>query len=244
MQEAEIISGQFIKSRKDPPKMLDFVDKTLHQMSLTIEPAIILSAFFGSLMRWNYGLNAVFDHPFNKILGRIPSVCNQVIKSEAFHQSQSLGDVMPMSSCQTQTQRVSQPVHGDMHLGGKATLATSQRLSRLSATFFGRRQHKDEPAQLCCRSSRFPCRDHPQSGATSVPTHPAHTSGRSVCTRYSTCHMRRVTGATAHHCGSSREQLRQSDDKQFHSDRCKHAVRLPKNPLFSTIGDHSASCLP
>jgi hypothetical protein len=51
VQKAKIRAIQFLKTRKDTPKMLDFVDKTFHQMAFSIEPFIIRSQDFGTLMR-------------------------------------------------------------------------------------------------------------------------------------------------------------------------------------------------
>ena len=190
-------------------------------------------------------------HPVDEILGRIAAISNQVVKVKAFHQIQGLRDVMLLASRQTQTQGVSQPVYGDMHLGAEATSTAPQRLRRLPATFIGRRQHRDEPAQSYYRSSRFPGRDHPQNAATSVPTpslrcpgkHPVYTNGRSVCKQCSIGYIRRATAATAPHYGSSRAPLQQIGDNLLHSYRDKHAVRSSESPGFSTIARHLVTCL-
>src|SRR5690606_38168182 len=80
--------------------MFDFVDKTLHQVPLTIPPSIVVAQDLGTLVRWNHDFNASRQQVFEKILCRIASVCDQVIKVKPLKQRVSVGDVVAVSTAQ------------------------------------------------------------------------------------------------------------------------------------------------
>ena len=56
--------------------MLNFVDKTLHQMPFPVQPAIILAGFLGSLVRWDDRLDLAFNNPIHEVLCGIATVSN------------------------------------------------------------------------------------------------------------------------------------------------------------------------
>jgi hypothetical protein len=144
---------------------------------------------------------------------------------------------MTMSSSQSQSQRISQTIHGDMHFGGETTTTTPQRLSGLPATFFGLQQHMDAHERWCCRSCYSPYRGHRRSAAAYVPLHLDHTSEDSVCRLCSISRIRRVTTAIGRHSGLSKGLLPRNDDIQPRFCRHRRMVRFSGNPGFSTIVD-------
>src|SRR5690606_16316355 len=80
--------------------MFDFVDKTLHQVPLTIPPSIVVAQDYGTLVRWNYDFNASRQQVFEKMLCRIASVCDQVIKVTQLKQRASVGDDVAVTTTQ------------------------------------------------------------------------------------------------------------------------------------------------
>ncbi len=139
---------------------------------------------------------------------------------------------MTMSSRQSQSQRISQSIYCDMHLGGKATSTTPQGLGCLTATFFVHQRHKGVHVQWCYRSCRSPYPGHRQNVGAFVPTPLSHTSERSVYIWCSTGHIRLVTTAIVHRCGLSIELLPQNADIRLRPYRYKHAVPFSENPEF------------
>ena len=240
MQKAEIAAGQLVKTRKDTAIMFDFVDKTLHQMTLTIKPLIVrsLSLFaFGSLVRWNDWFHFLRNNPVVEILSRIAPVSNDSVEGQSFHEKHCLTNVRFLSSRQVQPYRVAQSIDCDMNLGGEPTTTTAQRLRFLSTPFFVPQRRRDVPAQRCCQLARFPCRGRRQNGSTSVPRHLGHTNGQSVCKRCSTSHIRLVRAAIGNHYGSSRVRLRRSDGNLLHY-RYKHSGLLSRMTGFLSIENH------
>ena len=101
--------------------MLDFIDKTFHQMTFTVDPFIVLTQDVGTLVGWNHSFNTPFQQVVDKMLGRIPPICQQAIKLKAFQQLIGLGNIMAMSTRQGKAQRVAQTIHCDMDFATKAT---------------------------------------------------------------------------------------------------------------------------
>ncbi len=209
--------------------MLDFADEIFHQMPFSIQPGVVFTRFFGSWVRWNDRFAPLLNDKINKALGSIAPICNQALKVVAI--DQGLGDGMALSSGQTKAQRVAQAIDSSMKLGAKATATAPQ---GLFPAFFVCLRHRDGHAQSCCQSARFPCRHHRQSGLTSVPIHPAHTSAQSVCRWCSTSHTRQAASAIALHYGLSTSPLRQNDGNRPHFQH-KHSGLGSNSPEFSSI---------
>jgi len=215
-------------------------------MAFPIQPAVVRKfsfVAFGPLMRRNDRFHLLLDHPVVEILGGIAPVGNQAVKSEAVHQLNCLTDGRCLSSGQSQTQGIAQPVDRDMNLGCEPAATTSQGLHRLSAAFFGHRRHTDEPEQSCCQSCPVPYPDHRQSGSASFLTRPARTTGQTVCRPCSICLTRPARAAMGHCCGSTRGHLPQTGDILFHPGRCKRSGRLSKNLVSLSIGYPAVSQL-
>jgi hypothetical protein len=72
VQETEIALCQLVEARKDTPKILDFANKTLHQMPFPIAPCIVLARRFGIFVGWNDHFNAPGVQFINKIKSFAP----------------------------------------------------------------------------------------------------------------------------------------------------------------------------
>ena len=96
-EKAEIPVGQFLKSRKDPAEILDFVDETFNQMPFFIKMHIILTQFLAFGLRRNNRFGFVFfdDQP-DKFIGIIRFICNQSLKIKVDDQRFALSDVVPL----------------------------------------------------------------------------------------------------------------------------------------------------
>src|SRR4051794_20717575 len=118
--------------------MLDFVDKTFYQMPFTVQPSIVVAPLFGTLMRWNNGLAALLKHPVDKILSRVTSVSNDIVKLKTIQQGYCLSAVVPLPSGQVQSQRITPRVNGHMNFGAETTSTSPKRLFSLPSSFFVR----------------------------------------------------------------------------------------------------------
>ena len=101
--------------------MLDFIDKTFHQMTFTVDPFIVLTQDVGTLVGRNHSFNTPFQQVVDKMLCRIATISKQAIKLKAFQQVVGLSNVMTMSTRQGKAQRIAQTIHCDMDFATKAT---------------------------------------------------------------------------------------------------------------------------
>ncbi len=105
--------------------MLDFVDETFHQMPLAIEPSIIVSLRFGSLMWWNHDFYASFKQAAHKIFRCIAPIGDNPLKGKASQQLRRLLDVMNLSRAQAETQGIAQTIHRNMDFAAKTATTAS-----------------------------------------------------------------------------------------------------------------------
>jgi len=108
--------------------MLDFADKTLNQVPLTVQPFVVLTQEFGALMRWNHRLNASIQQIFDEMGRRVASISNQSLEFEPLQQVLGLGNVVALPSGQAETQGIPQPIHRHMDFGGESASAASESL--------------------------------------------------------------------------------------------------------------------
>src|SRR5690606_5404272 len=114
-------------------KMLDLVDKALHQMAFTIQPAVVFAQHCSALVRRNDGFNTAIQQILDEMRCRVASIGDQSFKVEPFQQILGLGDVVPLTWCEAKTQRVAQSIHRYMDFGGETPSTASQ---SLLAVFF------------------------------------------------------------------------------------------------------------
>ena len=101
--------------------MLDFIDKTFHQMTFTVDPFVVLTQDVGTLVGRNHSFNTPLQQVVDKMLCRVPTIGQQAIKLKAFQQLIGLGNIMAMSTRQGKAQRVAQTIYCDMDFATKAT---------------------------------------------------------------------------------------------------------------------------
>ena len=219
--------------------MFDFVDETLHQMPLAIEPSIIFSLLFGTRMRWNHHFYASCKQAVHKILRGIAPIRYNSLKGKAFHQLPGLIDVVSLTRTQAETQGIAQTINRDMYLAAKTPATATQ---GLPLTFFGRRRHRGEHVQLCCQLSHFPYPGHRQRLPSSVSKRRFRTSRHSVCKPNSICRIRLAANATARRCDLSISTLQRTGGNW---PRCpnKHWRLASGNPEFSSTVRQLVLCL-
>ena len=123
-EKTEIPVGKFLKSRKDPAEMLDFVDETFNQMSFFVKMHIILAQFlaFGSRRNNRFGFVLFNDKP-DKIIGIIRFVGNQPLKIKVDDQCFTLSDVVSLTTGQNKAQRIAQTIDTDVNFGTETAFA-------------------------------------------------------------------------------------------------------------------------
>jgi len=205
------------------PKMLDLVDKALDQRPFSIAPGIILTRRLTVLARRDNRDRAVFDNEFNERIAIIPPIRQHLLAQQV---GRGRG-IMAFTTCQSEVQRVAQPIHFDVNLGAEAAPTVPQRLRGLTAVFLTLLRHTGERARRCCQSSRSPGRDRPQNARTSAPRPRAHTNGKTVCRRWSISRSVRAVHATVRHCAASTTPLLQIGDSCF-LDRHRPTSSLAK----------------
>lgn len=108
--------------------MLDFANKTLDQVALTIPPWVVLAQDFGTLMRWDHCLNASIQQIFDEVSRRGASVGDQSLEVEPFQQVLGLRDVVALTCGEAETQWITQAIYRDMDFGREAASAASEGL--------------------------------------------------------------------------------------------------------------------
>ena len=110
MEKAQVTGCQFVEARKDPTEMLDFVDEAFDQMPFSIQPAVVVTGLFGTLMRRNDRNRPLFDNPIDQGLSGVAPIGNDVLSAQSRQQGLGLGTFMRLSCRQSQTQRMAQTV--------------------------------------------------------------------------------------------------------------------------------------
>ena len=219
--------------------MLDFVDETFHQMPLAIEPSIIFSLLFGSLMWWNHDFYASFKQAVHKVLRRIAPIRDNSLKRKAFHQALGLAYVVSLSRTQAETQGITQTVHRNMDFAAKTTATAPQ---SLLLTFFGRRRHRDALEQSYCQLARFPYPGHRQ-GLPSCVSKPLLSPSEKIGRKpNSIFRIRLAANAIARRCGLSISSPQGIGGIWPHCPN-KHLGLPSGNPEFSPTARQLVLCL-
>ena len=124
--------------------MFDFVEKTLHQMSLLVKLKIIISLLFAIFAGWDHRFSLYFGNFPQKVIRIIGTIRNDTLKFKIGNQIFSLCNVMLLSASQKKSQWVTQGIYTRMDFCAEPTPAASQGLDSLAATFF------DAPAAHGC----------------------------------------------------------------------------------------------
>ena len=227
---------QLIKPRKDATKMLDLVDEAFHQVPFPVPPAIVVAGLFAPLVRWDDHLCTTLTYQGDDGLPSISPIRNHARKRQSCQQRWRMWAVMALACRQVQTQRVAQAIDQHVDLGAESTTAPSQCLLIRRAVFFQRPQHTHAHGQSCYPRCRVPCRGHRQSEQACASIRPGHTTARSVCTPYSSCHTPQAVSAIVRHCGRSTARLPQNGDTPARQRQRRHGRQFAKTRESSSIG--------
>ena len=115
--------------------MFDFADETFNQLPFPIAPCVIFMRLFSITLRRDYRFSAAGCDFIPKVLRPIASVGNHKIKEQVGNQILCLDDVMTLTGCQMQAQRITQTIHRYMDFGAETTATASQSLFSLSTVF-------------------------------------------------------------------------------------------------------------
>jgi hypothetical protein len=138
---------QFFKSREETPVMLNFVEKTLDQMTLLVQMVIVFPLFFAVLAGRDHRFSLFFCNAAQEFFRVIRAIGNYSLKIKFCNQVIRLGDIVTLSSGQEKAQRVAQRIYAGVDLGAEAAPAAPERLAFLPSSFF------DAPAaQGCART--------------------------------------------------------------------------------------------
>jgi hypothetical protein len=139
---------QFFKSRKETPVMLDFVEETLHQMSLFVPMLVIFTLLFAVFSGRDHRLCFLLSDLLQKGIRVIGTVGNRTLELIACNQIFSLRDIMPLPSSQKKAQWIAQSIYNGMDFGAEPASASTKGLRLLAPVFF-----KAPAAQGCARTT-------------------------------------------------------------------------------------------
>jgi hypothetical protein len=115
--------------------MLDFVDKTLCQITLRVPVFVIIAILFTILPRRNEDFNPCIKDQLEKILCIIQAVGNQAFKSQLSHPSCRLRDVVPLGTSQAKAQRIPQGIDAHVDFGAGPAAAAAERMFSFDTRF-------------------------------------------------------------------------------------------------------------
>jgi len=100
VKEAKIALGEFIKTRENTAKMLDFVHETLDQMPLPIAPSIQFARHESVGFGRDDRDRLLVEDAFNNRVGIIPSICQQVLVVQSINQVKGLRAIVAFATRQ------------------------------------------------------------------------------------------------------------------------------------------------
>ena len=86
--------------------MLNFVDKAFNQMSLAIEPGIVIPLCQSALVRWDNCFCTRPNDLIDKVLSGVTTVSDQPLKVKACNQIVRFRDVVTLTGSQEKAQRI------------------------------------------------------------------------------------------------------------------------------------------
>lgn len=94
---------QFLETREDAAKALEFVDfieAAFDQMSFAVNPRTVLAFDIGALMRWNDRLTAALVQTGGERRSGIASICQDFLEGQLSERRLGLCTVMALARCQ------------------------------------------------------------------------------------------------------------------------------------------------
>ncbi len=120
MNKSKEVPGCLLVPRRDPPVLLDQVDKPLDLLPFLVQMLVIITRHLPVLLRRDHGLAAP---PLRRRHDRITVVClveDVGVRLVALDQWFGLRDVRRLARRQDELDRVAQAIDRDVDLGGKA----------------------------------------------------------------------------------------------------------------------------
>lgn len=127
---------QLFESRKETAIVLDFVEKTFHQVSLLVKMAIKVSLFFAVFAGWYHRFRLFFCNLLQELIRVIRAICYHTLKCKISNQIIGLSNVMSLPTRQEKSQWIPQAIYTRMDLGAEPASAAPKGLGFLAATFF------------------------------------------------------------------------------------------------------------
>lgn len=179
LDEAEKGAIQRVEARQDAAEMLEFVDAACDQMTLAVEPGIIVALELGRLMRRDHRFTALRVQVGDVVRPRIAAICQHLLEGQPVQERMRLSAVMALSSGQER------PLYRDAPAQSwrqSSHLRCPSRWPAPPTTAPSHRLHTS--AQTACR--RY-SRRHTPPGASAIAPHfgsstsaPPRSGGRSV----------------------------------------------------------------
>src|SRR6185437_13443057 len=179
MNKSEEVPGRLLVPGRDPPVLLEQVDKPLDLLAILVQMFVIIARHLPVLLRRDHRLGTLPLRGRHDRIAVVRLVPEERPRLVPFHQRLGLGHVGFLAPRQEELDRVAQGVHEDMDLGAEAAPRTAQCLIVVYPPFFRPRPHAGAPGPRCCRGSSTPGRD-PGGSRRPAPTPPSWPTGRTV----------------------------------------------------------------
>ena len=141
VEEASIVSGEFVVSGCDASEVFDLVEEAFDQVTVFVDRGIEAAPFGGDGPAWDNRLCAAGCDGIHGPLPIVSLVCQNVACLEPVEQPLDLGYVIAFAAGQDEADRVAQGIGGGMDLGAQPAFGASQRVSFKpifgSIAFFG-----------------------------------------------------------------------------------------------------------
>ncbi len=88
---------QFLETREDAAKVLEFIEAAFDQMPFAVDPGIVLAFDLGALMRWNDRLTAALVQVGDERRSGIAPICQDFLEGQPVEQRLGLGAVVALA---------------------------------------------------------------------------------------------------------------------------------------------------
>lgn len=104
MDKAEKGAVQFLETREDAAKVLEFIEAAFDQLPFAVDPWIVLAFDLGALMRWNDRLTATLVQGGDEWRSVVAAIRQDFFEGQSGEQCLGLGTVVALSRCQNHAQ--------------------------------------------------------------------------------------------------------------------------------------------
>ncbi len=104
VDKAEKGAVQFLETRKDAAKVLEFIEAAFDQMPFALDPRIVLAFDLGALMRWNDRLTAALVQVGDERRSGVAAIRQDFLEGQSGEQCLGLYTVVALARCQNHAQ--------------------------------------------------------------------------------------------------------------------------------------------